>query len=171
MQDEQQAKQKTSKDDKLSDDTKLNADTSGLPKIPNLTESRCSHVKLAQATLRSNTNIKAQNLKVMGIYKPNIIDSGADTCVIGKGWHVIADTKRRVNVIGFDKKVILKHSLPLVSAVTIVEPDDGNQIMLRIHQAVWNEDSQHTLLSDYQLREHIHGMDTVHVKYGGKQIL
>ena len=171
MQDEQQAKQQASKDDKPSDNTKLYADSSGLPKIRNLSESSCNIVKLAQAILRSNTYVKAQNLKVMGIYKLNIIDSGADICFIGIGWHAIADTKRRVNVIGFDEKVILKYSLPVVSAVTIAKLNHGNQIMLRIHQTVWNKDSEHTLLSDYQLREYIHSMDTVHVKHGGKQIL
>ena len=43
--------------------------------------------------------------------------------------------------------------------------------MLRIHQAVLNEDSDHSLLSDFQLREHIHSMDTRHKIHGGKQLL
>ena len=41
-----------------------------------------------------------------------ILDGGADTCVIGKGWTVLAEhPTRRAHVVGFDKDIAVKLSL------------------------------------------------------------
>ena len=57
-------------------------------------------------------------LNVDSPYNKCIMDNGADTTVIGKGWLVVAYTQRKANVIGFDKKAAVKKGLPIVSAVT-----------------------------------------------------
>ena len=44
----------------------------------------------------------------------SVLDDGADTCVIGKGWKVISeDQSRRANVFGFDKKDAAKYGLSI----------------------------------------------------------
>ena len=88
-----------------------------------------------------------------GIYHPAIIDNGADTCVLGKGWELIAKyPNRKANVIGFDNDIAVKRHLPIVSAITAVDVGDDTYL-LRVNEAVYNESAQHSLLSDYQLRE------------------
>ena len=82
-----------------------------------------------------------------------IIDYGADTCVLGKGWDIIAmHPTRKANVIGFDNDIAVKRHLPIVSGITVVDIGDDTYL-IRVNEAVYNESVQHTLLSDYQLRE------------------
>ena len=49
------------------------------------------------------------------------MDGGSDATVIGQGWTVVAETNRKVNVIGFDKKSAIKKGPPMVTAVGAVE--------------------------------------------------
>ena len=35
----------------------------------------------------------------------SIADNGADTCVIGDGWHIESYTSRKANLVGFDAKI------------------------------------------------------------------
>ena len=85
------------------------------------------------------------------------IDSGADSSVIGKGWyiehHVMGpDGKpKHANLIGFNKH-LSKRGLPVVCALAIVEVGTTKHL-LRIHQAVYNEKADLTLLSDFQIKE------------------
>ena len=106
-----------------------------------------------------------------GIYHPAIIDNGADTCVLGKGWELIAKyPNRKANVIGFDNDIAVKRHLPIVSAITAVDVGDDTYL-LRVNEAVYNESAQHSLLSDYQLRERerVPKLDCVSLRHGGKQ--
>ena len=103
------------------------------------------------------------------IYHPAIIDNGADTCVIGKGWDVLAThPTRKANVIGFDNEVAVKRHLPIVSAITAVDIGDDTYL-IRVNEAVYNESAQHSLLSDYQLREKVPKLDCVSLRHGGRQ--
>ena len=87
-------------------------------------------------------------------YGPTICvsDSGADTTVIGEGWHIDHLTERRANLIGFDKRA-RKEGLPIVTALTIVQTATGTHL-LRASDVVYNQGSRTTLLSEFQLREH-----------------
>ena len=54
-----------------------------------------------------------------------IIDSGADTCVWGKAWQLLAENlTRRANLVCFDHKAGFKKNLAIVTAVTAVDIDD-----------------------------------------------
>ena len=108
-------------------------------------------------------------LKVHEVHKNNIIDNGADTSVIGKGWHVLAHTNRKVNVAGFDKKCGNRENSPVVTAVTCVDMD-GETVHLKINQAVHNRDAHHSLLSDFQVRERCPHLDVVSKRHKMKQI-
>ena len=102
--------------------------------------------------LRGKNYKKANQLKINEVLKTNIIDTGADTCVLGQGWSPVAFTDRKVNVVGFDEKMAIKKGLPIVTAITAVEIE-GETCILRAHESVFNKDAHHTLLSDFQLRE------------------
>ena len=53
------------------------------------------------------------------IHHISILDGGADTCVLGKGWEVLSiHNSRRANVVGFDHETAIKRNLPIVSAMT-----------------------------------------------------
>jgi hypothetical protein len=50
----------------------------------------------------------------------SILDGGADTCVLGKGWEVLSiHNSRRANVVGFDHETAIKQNLPIVSRKVI----------------------------------------------------
>ena len=103
----------------------------------------------------------------------SIIDSGADSTIAGRGWHVVeVHPHRRANVTGFDSDAAVKRNLPIVTAITAVETSiDGPRILIRTHETVYNESSEHTLLSDHQLRKCVHKLDCVPKQFGGDQIM
>ena len=120
--------------------------------------------------LRGDKHLRANNLNVDPTHKKCIMDGGADTTVIGQGWTVVAETNRKVNVIGFDKKSAIKKGLPMVTAVGAVDIDKDNTILIRVHEAVNNASSPHTLLSDFQVRECVDKLCVVWKGHGGEQI-
>ena len=50
-----------------------------------------------------------------------IFDTGADTSVIGKGWHVTQYYGSKVNLVGFNETNVRKRDLKICTAVTIIE--------------------------------------------------
>ena len=61
-----------------------------------------AHVNNTNVYLQSDKHLRANNLNVDPTHKKCIMDGGADTSMIGQGWTVVAETNRKVNVIGFD---------------------------------------------------------------------
>ena len=82
-------------------------------------------------------------------YPNTIIDSGADTSIVGTGWHVTHVTMCTANVIGFDHRLRPLQALPIVSAVTAVDTPRG-VLLLQVNEAVHNDGAQ-SLLSKCQL--------------------
>jgi hypothetical protein len=103
-------------------------------------------------------------------YHISILDGGADTCVLGKGWKVVSfQDSRRANVFGFDHEDSVKRNLPIVSAITAVDLPDGSCILLTVHEAIYNDTGNHTLLSGFQLREFRVQIDSTCHRHGGTQ--
>ena len=99
-----------------------------------------------------------------------IMDSGADTCILGKGWHVVEQhPTRRVKVVGFDKELATKNNLPIVTAMTVYELPDGDRILLQVNEGVLNKTADHSLMSNYQIAEYGIDMDARPAKHGGEQ--
>ena len=105
---------------------------------------------------------------LLSTLRPNtflsISDDGADTSVFGEGWHIHTFTTQKANLVGFDANTSCKSGLPIVTALTVVE-HNGSTHLLRINEAVYNEGSPTTLLSEYQLREYGCIVDSVSVKH------
>ena len=58
-------------------------------------------------------------------YHIRILDGGADTCVLGRGWEVLSIHNSRANVVGFDHEAAIKSNLPIV--IVITTPDLPNE--------------------------------------------
>jgi hypothetical protein len=94
----------------------------------------------------------------------SVLDGGADTCVLGKGWEILAiHNSRKANVVGFDHEAAIKKNL------TAVDLPNGQSIQLVIHEAIYNDTSNHSLLSEFQIREHGILIDSSCHKHGGTQ--
>jgi hypothetical protein len=68
-------------------------------------------------------------------------------------------------------KLLSRRNLPIVSAITAVDLPNGQSILLVIHEAIHNDTSNHSLLSEFQLQGHgILIYSTCH-RHGGTQRL
>jgi hypothetical protein len=103
-------------------------------------------------------------------YHISILDGGADTCVLGQGWEVLSvQNTRRANVVGFDHEAALKRNLPIVSAITAFDLPDEISVILIVHEAIYNDTANHSLLSEFQLRDFGVKIDSICHKLGGTQ--
>ena len=66
-------------------------------------------------------------------------DSHADTCLLGKGWKVIYDRGHTCEVEGFSDD-IGSLSLPVVYAITVATTSEGEEVIVRVNQALWKPD-------------------------------
>jgi hypothetical protein len=103
-------------------------------------------------------------------YHISILDGGADICVLGRGWEVLSvHNTRRANIVGFDHESALTRNLPMVSAITAVDLPDGISVILIVHEAIYNDTANHSLLSEFQLRDFGVKIDSICHKHGGTQ--
>jgi hypothetical protein len=100
----------------------------------------------------------------------SVLDIGVDKCVLVKGWEILSvHSSIGANVVGFDHETAVMKNLPIVSAITIVDLSHGQLILLVIHEAIHNKSSNHSLLSEFQLREHGILIDSTCHIHGGTQ--
>jgi hypothetical protein len=103
-------------------------------------------------------------------YHISILDGGADTCVLEQVWEVLSvHNTRRSNVIGLNHEAAIKRNLQIVSAITAVDLPDGTLVLLIVHEAIYNDTVNHSLLSEFQLRDFDVRLDSIYHKYGGTQ--
>jgi hypothetical protein len=69
-----------------------------------------------------------QHLILPERYPIRSLDGGADTFVLGKGWHVYCKS-RRARIIGFDNEEV-ERSLSTVSSITAFNLPNGPSILL-----------------------------------------
>jgi hypothetical protein len=111
-----------------------------------------AHVTLSISNALHNKCINLLHLPEK--YYISILDGGTDTCVLGQGWEVLSVLNtRRANVVGFDHEAAVKRNLPIVSAITAVDLPDGISVILTVHEAIYNDTANHSLLSEFQLRD------------------
>ena len=79
------------------------------------------------------------------------------------------DEFRKMNIIGFDSQASRRDVLRVIIAITGVELNDGQVILLRISEAAFNPNSAHSLLSEFQLQEKGCKIDSKAKRHGGKQ--
>src|SRR5687768_5098195 len=96
-----------------------------------------------------------------------ISDSGADSCVLGKMAKIVSHTGRYASLIGYDPKNTTSGRVPIVEALIKTMPSSiGNlPILLRLFECPIMEESNITLISEYQVREHGLKIDSVARKH------
>ena len=111
------------------------------------------HNALTTLNISNSLHNKCRSLLLLPEkYHISILDGGADTCVLGQGWEILSiHNSRRANVVGFDHETAVKRNLPIVSAITTVDLPDGSSILLVVHEGIYNETANHSLLSEFQL--------------------
>jgi hypothetical protein len=103
-------------------------------------------------------------------YNISILDSIADTCVLGHGWEVLSvHNTRKANVVRFDHETAVKRNLPKFSEITAVDLPDKISVILIVHEAIHNDTTNHSLLSEFQLRYFGVKVDSIRHKHGGTQ--
>jgi hypothetical protein len=99
-----------------------------------------------------------------------ILDGGVDTCVLGQGWKVLSvHNTSRSNVVGFDHEAVVKRNLPIFNAITAVDLPDGISVLLIVHEGIYNDTADHSLLSEFQSRDFGVKIDSICLKHGGSQ--
>ena len=72
-------------------------------------------------------------------------------------------------MVGFDHEAAIKRNLPIVSAINELDLPNGSSILLVVHECIYNETSNHSLLSEFQLREFGIMIDSTCHRHGGTQ--
>ena len=88
-----------------------------------------------------------------------IFDTGADQCSIGgPAWTILHDTGDKVKCNGYLKGEYAQNGpvLPIVSGVTCVKQNDGDDFLIIVHQALYyNDKSQNeSLILPFQAEQH-----------------
>jgi hypothetical protein len=103
-------------------------------------------------------------------FHTRILDVGADAYVLGKGLEVLSIYgSTRENVVVFDHETTIKRNLPIVSAITALDLTNGKSVILIIHESIHNETSNHSLSSQFKLREFGILIDSISHRHGGTQ--
>jgi hypothetical protein len=127
----------------------------------------------AHATLSISNSLHNKCMNLLHLpekYQIRILHGGADTCVLGQGSEVLSvHNTRRANVVGFDHEAAVKTILPIVSAITEADLPDGISVILIVHEAICNDTANHSLLSEFQLRDFGVKIDSICHKHGGTQ--
>jgi hypothetical protein len=63
----------------------------------------------------------------------------------------------------------VKRNLPIVSAITVADLSDEISVLLFVHEGIYSNTANHSLLSEFQLRDSGVKLDSIYHKYGGTQ--
>jgi hypothetical protein len=61
--------------------------------------------------------------------------------------------RQKKKLVGFDHEAAVKRNLLLISAITAVDLPDGISLVIIVHKAIFNDTANHSLLSEFQLRD------------------
>lgn len=130
--------------------------TSSKPWIPK------SHTHIPIEVNSVLVNKSLNNYKSMGL-----MDSGANTSLIGPEFFIQRFDEKRVVVEGFGGPFHAVRGMRMVVGITAVQSTE-NTILIRVNEAVLAEK---TILSVNQIRSQGHTVDDVTIWYGGKQAI
>ena len=100
-----------------------------------------------------------------------VVDSGADTCLLGEEFHIIHhNTMRTVEVLGFNNDRGKETGKHLGSGICAIDLPSKETILLQVNEGVVMQTGK-TLLSVNQVRHFGHVVDDCPRKYGGKQAI
>ena len=83
-----------------------------------------------------------------------ICDSGADSYVVGKIAKIESVIMKTANLVGYNPQTTNSSNLPVVTVLLKAVSAENVSVLLCVHEAVYNQNSTITLLSEYQVREY-----------------
>ena len=90
------------------------------------------------------------------------VDTGADTCCVGRGFKVLAETDRYVTLRGYSDRSDEEEKVPIVTAATAMDLADGTTVILIFNEALYLGNKQYTsLLNLNQIRHAGHQADDI----------
>jgi hypothetical protein len=91
-----------------------------------------------------------------------LVNTGADTCCVGRGFTILEHTNRYVTLRGYSDRSDEQERVPVVTAATTVELDNGSTVVLIFHEALYlGEGQQTSLLNLNQVRFAGHKADDI----------
>ncbi|MGH7954674.1 MAG: hypothetical protein ACREOZ_01810, partial [Gloeomargaritales cyanobacterium] len=97
-----------------------------------------------------------------------MMDSGADTCLVGSDFHIEDESDEMVHVVGFQDH--MKSDMKIGTAITAATTKRGDTVLLRINHAILGIHGN-SLLSTGQIEDYNHVVDARPRAKGGKQCL
>jgi hypothetical protein len=110
--------------------------------------------------IRANTQIAIDDNRHYAIS-----DSGADSSVLGKYAHVTTYTGRHAYLVGYDPANTRSSKIPIVSGYIKVKAHNDIPVILEVHEALFNDKSPITLISEYQARDFGTIIDSVSTRH------
>jgi hypothetical protein len=98
-----------------------------------------------------------------------LIDSGEDTCMMGKDILITSRSGRRVTVEGFGGNDTVICDMEICSGVTLAQPPNKDPILLRVNHGISIQDK--SILSCNQMRAYGTSVDETPCRVGGRQSL
>ena len=97
-----------------------------------------------------------------------LIDTGADTCVLGPAFRIISSTDRTVDMVGAQADMI-RENLVIGSGVTLATLENGENVILRFNESLINDKIGKSILGVNQVRHHQHEVNETAEYFGGQQ--
>jgi hypothetical protein len=93
--------------------------------------------------------------------------------VLGNEWEILyVHISRLSNVVGFDHETAIKGNIWTVSDMTTLDLPNSQSVLLAIHESMYNETSNHSLLSEFLLIEFGIMIESIsHICLGTHQII
>ena len=106
------------------------------------------------------------NFKMSNGCSPIISDSRANSCVLGDvAFHIEATTQRTVTMVGYHGQRSKKQDCPVVTGVGVCTTKEGREFLLVINESVLNKGCNVSLMSEHQVRDNGHSVDSVSRKH------
>jgi Reverse transcriptase (RNA-dependent DNA polymerase) len=130
--------------------------------INHVNNSRALHIRTLQLSERLSTAMRLSSREL-----ESIVDSGADTMVLGEGWHfTYLFPHRSIRIVGFDETKT-KHACQIGTACTVMHDVNGKPFLMIAHEAIQNSGSYTSLLSESQMRHNGLIVDSTSEKHLG----
>jgi hypothetical protein len=127
----------------------------------------------AHATLGISNSLHNKCMNLLHLpekYHIIILDGGAYNYGLQQGWENLSvHNTRRANVVRVDHEAAVKRNLPIISTISVVVLPDGISVLLIVHEGIYNDTANHSLLSELQSRDFGVKIDSICHEHIGTQ--
>ena len=133
----------------------------------NVVVTRSSHVPdHSESVARIMHSIALENNQQVALS-----DNGSDSTVIGKIWYIMSEEAFRTASLSGLYDFVLGKRLPIVSGIAACDLPNHQTVILQVDEAIYDKDLNHTILSEFQMREAGVTVDSTAKRHGGNQTI